>query len=71
MDPYCSDCLFLDRRTFRHLSSNPLAKKTQKKVDTMMRILRETYTGVRVIRAFDKASFEKSGQTKPLKGTQK
>ena len=36
----------------------------------MMRILRETYTGVRVIRAFDKASFEKSGQTKPLKGTQ-
>ena len=34
----------------------------------MMRILRETYTGVRVIRAFDKASFEKKRTDQTFEG---
>lgn len=37
----------------------PLATRTQKTVDKMMLILREVYTGVRVIRAFDKTDSEK------------
>ena len=37
----------------------PLSQITQKLVDKMMRILRETFTGARVIRAFDKAAYEK------------
>ncbi len=37
----------------------PLSRKTQTLVDKMMRIIRETYTGARVIRAFDKMDDEK------------
>ncbi|MGL4695498.1 ABC transporter ATP-binding protein [Enterococcus larvae] len=37
----------------------PLAEVMQKNVDKMMRILREMYTGVKVIRAFDKSNDEK------------
>lgn len=37
----------------------PLAEVMQQRMDKMMQILREFYTGVRVIRAFNKTSFEK------------
>ncbi|MFQ7236394.1 MAG: ABC transporter ATP-binding protein, partial [Enterococcus hulanensis] len=37
----------------------PLADVMQQRMDKMMQILREFYTGVRVIRAFNKTSFEK------------
>ncbi|MGM0213025.1 ABC transporter ATP-binding protein [Enterococcus sp. AZ109] len=37
----------------------PLADVMQQRMDKMMQVLREFYTGVRVIRAFDKTKFEK------------
>ncbi|MGM0174010.1 ABC transporter ATP-binding protein [Enterococcus sp. DIV0800] len=37
----------------------PLADVMQQRMDKMMQILREFYTGVRVIRAFNKTNFEK------------
>ncbi len=37
----------------------PLADVMQQRMDKMMQVLRELYTGVRVIRAFDKTKFEK------------
>ncbi|MFK4957842.1 ABC transporter ATP-binding protein [Lactococcus garvieae] len=37
----------------------PLADVMQQRIDKMMQVLRELYTGVRVIRAFDKTKFEK------------
>ncbi|MGM0237521.1 ABC transporter ATP-binding protein [Enterococcus sp. AZ103] len=37
----------------------PLADIMQQRMDKMMQVLREFYTGVRVIRAFDKTKFEK------------
>ncbi|MDX9917376.1 MAG: ABC transporter ATP-binding protein [Gudongella sp.] len=37
----------------------PLFKEIQKKIDNLNRVLRESLTGIRVIRAFNKTSYEK------------
>ncbi|GCF94457.1 multidrug ABC transporter ATP-binding protein [Enterococcus florum] len=58
--PILSILLFSLVSLFVIKKSIPLAEKMQQRMDLMMKVLREFYTGVRVIRAFDKASFEKT-----------
>lgn len=45
----------------------PLADVMQQRMDKMMQILREFYTGVRVIRAFNKNNFEKKRTDKTFR----
>lgn len=49
----------------------PLADVMQQRMDKMMQILREFYTGVRVIRAFNKTNDEKKERIKLLAVMQK
>ncbi len=51
--------LFFNDRLWSDSQSDPIITNHAKLVDKMMRILRETFTGARVIRAFDKAAYEK------------
>lgn len=57
--PIVSIVLFSIVSLFVIKKAVPLADVMQQRMDKMMQILREFYTGVRVIRAFNKTSFEK------------
>lgn len=58
--PIVSIVLFSIVSLFVIKKAVPLADIMQQRMDKMMQILREFYTGVRVIRAFNKTSFEKN-----------